>query len=115
MKKAMIANEIRGRPDAGEVRAEGMERFMSQKHCENIHKALTEKIQSMDTRREAIAQEMVLGREGLVKELVNGREGLYMEMEGTRKEMVELERRLNKADEDRTSGLHIRLNEILSA
>lgn len=43
------------------------------------------------------------------------RKSVYGELESVRKEMGEMERRLNTADEQRTQALHSRINDILEA
>jgi hypothetical protein len=49
------------------------------------------------------------------KDAAGSRKGIYTEIESVRKEMGDMERRLNTADEERTQALHGRLNDILLA
>lgn len=49
------------------------------------------------------------------KDAAFSRKAVYGEIESVRKEMGEMERRLNAADEQRTTALHNRLNDILLA
>jgi hypothetical protein len=97
-----LVREFRGQPEAAAVQAEAADRYVTKAVCERYH-------QAMDARLEAL-----MGQRAV--DLQTGsasRKGIYVELECVRKEMVEMERRINKADEDRTTGLHDRLNEIL--
>lgn len=98
-----VAKEIRGRPEAAEVQTEAAGLYMRKRDCEKMHANLDARVAFIDAQRTAD-----------VKEASTGRRLIYVEVEGVRKEMVEMERRLNKADEDRTISLHNRLNEILA-
>lgn len=98
-----VAKEIRGHPVAGDVRAESADKFVTKAQCEKYHQALDGRLSFLDNQRITDA-----------KDAAGSRKGIYTEVETVRKEMVEMERRLNKADEDRTTGLHERLNEILA-
>ena len=97
-----LVKEFRGQPEAAAVQAESAERYVSKAVCERYH-------QAMDARLEALmGQRSVDLQAGAAS-----RKGIYVELECVRKEMVEMERRINKADEERTTGLHDRLNEIM--
>ena len=77
--------------------------FITKKECEKHHASIETQLAFLNGQRVTDA-----------KDAAGSRKGIYTELEGVRKEMVEMERRINKADEDRTTGLHNRLNEILS-
>jgi hypothetical protein len=98
-----VAKEIRGHPAALEVRAESADKFVTKSDCEKRHQALDAQLGFLNVQRVTDA-----------KDAAGSRKGIYTEVEGVRKEMAEMERRLNRADEDRTTGLHARLNEILA-
>ena len=97
-----LVREFRGRPAAAEVQAEAAEKFVTKAMCERYHQAMDARVEYLAGQRSADAQ---AGSQS--------RKGIYVELECVRKEMVEMERRINKADEERTTGLHDRLNEIL--
>lgn len=98
-----LVDRIKDKPAPGEVRAEAAEKFVTKSDCQKYHQALDGRLTFLDTQRVTDA-----------KDAGASRRGIYNEVESVRKEMVDMERRINKADEDRTTGLHNRLNEILA-
>lgn len=78
--------------------------FMPRRECRGLHTALDQALTDMRLVRARDAQE---GNDS--------RKALYQQIEGVRKEMGEMERRLNADDEKRTQALHERINDILEA
>jgi len=101
------------RPPASEVRAEIVDKFVTKDQCENYHQALERRIAFLDTQRVEDAKDGSVSRSRIYDEMKAIQKTTMDELAHVRTEMGDMERRLNKADEDRTSDIHDRVNQIL--
>ena len=92
------------KPAPADVAKDVVARFVSKEQWYKDQQAIEERIRFLDQQRIIDA-----------KDQAGARKSLYVELEAVRHEMGDMERRLNKADEDRTTAIHNRINDILSA
>ena len=100
---ALVAR-LKDKPSPGEVASDVQQRFVTRDQWQESAKVLATRIDQLDAHRITDAKDQALARKSL-----------YQEVEAVRKEMGEMERRLNAADECRTAGLHTRINEVVVA
>ena len=94
-----LADRWKDKPPAGEIQRDALERFATKMECEQRHRAATEDLRNVWSKIGGVERGLKADMDAKVGSLA--------------RELVEMERRINNADEERTLKLHDRLNEIL--
>jgi hypothetical protein len=83
--------------------------LVTREHCDLMHRPVSDRMAELEKKVQALD----VSRQEDMRIAGGSRKAMYDRMEGLQKEMGDMERRLNRADEERTADLHTRLNEIL--
>ena len=109
-----LIERFRPKPEAGEVERDARERFATKAECQRHHDVIEQRLSQAEVLRVADAKDSALSRRGVYEELKKAEKESAEKIAHLSKEMAEMERRLNHADEERSLALHTRLNEILA-
>lgn len=105
-----LTDRLKDKPSASEVAERADGKFADR----NALAELAARLAAVEELRNSDLKDASFSRKNIYDEMRNMEKRIDASLIGMRAEMADLERRLNKSDEERTLKLHDRLNEILS-
>lgn len=109
-----LMDRFRDKPAAGEVQRETAAGYVSKQECARTMADLNARLTQLDQWRVTDAKDGANSRRSIYDELKTVERKSAESVTALQREMGEMERRLNRADEERTLAVHARLNEILA-
>ncbi|GEM_PF-2293594 len=109
-----IVDRIKDKPAPGEVQREAADKYVTKAECARLHALTEQNLSGLNTMRVQDAKDFAASRGKIYDEVKSMRTAVADELVKVRAEMGDMERRLSRDDEDRTTKIHDRLNEILA-